>query len=743
MSGSGLWSLAWGNQSAPVTAGVGAAANTAPVVAQAITVNGNTPVTGTVATLRVLGQDDGGATALVYRWSVTSAPLGGGAAFSGNNTNAAKYTTAAFTKAGTYTVAVTIVDAGGLSVTASKSFVVSPTLASVRVVTPGGQVVSRGGTLSVLSTSQALVAQGLDQFGNVLPTQPAFTWSTTSLPVNVSAPTFATSNGVTTIGFRAAGAYAFSVRAANATNIACSVAVSVNQTLKTVLVSPNRASVLQGATQQFAAQGLDQFGRAMVGQQVFTWTASAGTINASGLFTAPNSTSTCMVTARSGSAAGTAAVTVLAGPGPTGTSALLNLVQTLGADGSISRLDMIQVLRSAGADGLVDAAEFSDLKKVLSQAATLNIPGYVQVLAGNVINGNAANARFQGQTLGNLAAGSSAAQLNKLVDKWFLGADRPAICNASLTYQQAAGALFPRVPSHLDERQGMLGDCYFISALGTLADSNPAAVQNMFIDNGDGTFTVRFYTGTYGTIYNYSDGSISAGFTNNRGTADYVTVDRMLPASVSGILGYANYGANVANSSNPLWIALAEKAYAQWNETGKEGRDGQNAYASIQGGWMATVDAQVLGYNAIDYIMSRTSAQVAINALAAHKAVTIGTGSFSGTMYGLYATHAYAIVGYNASTQTFTLYNPWGSNQPGQLTWSQLQAATTQLCVCDTSGTVAIVGAPTRVAAASASLPAIKSSAADPQFFVPAGPSHRNLAARLVDAALASGGLFL
>ena len=54
-----------------------------------------------------------------------------------------------------------------------------------------------------------------------------------------------------------------------------------------------------------------------------------------------------------------------------------------------------------------------------------------------------------------------------------------------------------------------MGDCYFISALGTLADSNPAAVQNMFINNGDGTYTVRFYTGTYGISGYSSDGGIS------------------------------------------------------------------------------------------------------------------------------------------------------------------------------------------------------------------------------------------
>ena len=256
---------------------------------------------------------------------------------------------------------------------------------------------------------------------------------------------------------------------------------------------------------------------------------------------------------------------------------------------------------------------------MLNEATTLNIPGYVEVLASDVVNGNAANATYQGQTLGNLAVGSSATQLTDLVSKWFLGTDLPTLCNTSLVYRSTAGSLFPHTPSHTDEYQGSMGDCYLISALGTLADSNPAAVENMIIDNGDGTFTVRFYTGPYGTIYNYSDGSIGAGFTNNTGTADYVTVNRMLPTSTTGLLAYADSGASCTNAANSLWIPLAEKAYAQWNQTGKEGRDGTNAFASIQGGWMATVDAQVLGHNATDYIMTNTKEQAAINALAATK----------------------------------------------------------------------------------------------------------------------------
>ena len=120
---------------------------------------------------------------------------------------------------------------------------------------------------------------------------------------------------------------------------------------------------------------------------------------------------------------------------------------------------------------------------------------------------------------------------------------------------------------------------------------------------------------------------------------------------------------------NSLWIPLAEKAYAQWNETGKEGGDGRNAYGSIQGGWTAVVDAQVLGHNATDYNVNAASGQAVINALAANQAVTIGT-VFSGNAgdvlpYAMYGSHAYAVTGYDAAAGLFTLYNPWGSNQPG------------------------------------------------------------------------------
>ena len=93
---------------------------------------------------------------------------------------------------------------------------------------------------------------------------------------------------------------------------------------------------------------------------------------------------------------------------------------------------------------------------------------------------------------------------------------------------------------------------------------------------------------------------------------------------------------------------------------------------------MATVDAQVLGHNATDYMMGTATEQQLINALSSGQAVTIGTNSAD--MYGLYGSHAYAVTAYNATTNTFTLYNPWGFDQPGQLTWSPTRSELLRLC---------------------------------------------------------------
>ena len=70
-------------------------------------------------------------------------------------------------------------------------------------------------------------------------------------------------------------------------------------------------------------------------------------------------------------------------------------MQELDAGGSLNRADMIRILTSVGTAGTVSATDLSDLKTILANAAQYNMPNYVQVLAGDVVNGNPANANYQ------------------------------------------------------------------------------------------------------------------------------------------------------------------------------------------------------------------------------------------------------------------------------------------------------------------------------------------------------------
>jgi hypothetical protein len=356
-------------------------------------------------------------------------------------------------------------------------------------------------------------------------------------------------------------------------------------------------------------------------------------------------------------------------------STLASLTKSLYSDGSISRTDMIAILNSVKneSDGVVDSNDMSDLKTIVGNAKTLKMADYVYVLTCDIVNGSTANAKYLGSTLGNLSVGSSNTVLGKLVNKWFYGTDLPT---TSYTYSTTtAGTLYSTSgPSHLDEKQGVLGDCYLISALGSVADSCSTAIKNMIIANGDGTWTVRFYS---------------------NGKADYVTVNGRLPVSSSGTFVYEGYGAKATSSTNVLWLALVEKAYVQWNETGKTLQGNYlNSYTAIAGGWTGTVYQQVLG-SATTYCkyLSASGAQAAlISVLSSKQAVTIATVSspnYSTT--GLYGNHAYNVLSYNSTTGLFTLYNPWGSNQPKQLTWAQLLANCTAFASSVASKTTSAV----------------------------------------------------
>jgi hypothetical protein len=533
--------------------------------------------------------------------------------------------------------------------------------------------------LTVTTNQTTLTVTGLDEVSKSIKLPSAISWQVVQGPQSAS-PNFQVTGTRTKIVFDRAGQYVLRVSVGNVTRL---VNLNVAQTFRSVAVTPSTSTVNAGQTLQLTATALDQFQQPMATQPSFTWTATGGTISNEGLYQAGSRAGTFRVSVRTGTVTARTAINIVAnnndnnnnnGGGGNGTgvsgitdSALRSLVTTYYADSTISRDEMIGIINTAGSNSLT-ATELADLRYIVSTTSTLRMAEFVRTLAKNVVTSNAANLNYRGQAAGNLVAGSSSTLVGNLVDKWFKGTDVPVLTSNSYTYRNATGSLFPTAPQLSDSQQGMLGDCYFLAALVAIGSKNADAIRNMFIENSDGTVTVRFYA---------------------NGVADYVTVNRSLPTMSNGALIYSGYGRSATGSSTPLWLALAEKAYVQWNETGKTGRGGadanQNTYTSIEGGWMGDVNAQALGYSSTNFAVNSTNKQNLINSLNSGLAVTIGTtqGASAG---GLVGSHAYVVTSYNATTDAFSFFNPWNTSHPSALTWNQMQGQTSFFVVTSPSG---------------------------------------------------------
>jgi hypothetical protein len=285
---------------------------------------------------------------------------------------------------------------------------------------------------------------------------------------------------------------------------------------------------------------------------------------------------------------------------------------------------------------------------------------YVGALLKNVVVGNAANKNFQGKKLGDLRASSTTTHLQQLTGKWFLGTDRPMakVGATTFTYTAAAGTLFGNSgPAYSDVRQGYVGDCWLVGAFAELAHQSPSEIQSMFIVNGDGTYTARFF---------------------NNGRAEYVTVDSQLPVDRNGRFVFANLGDRADNAGNVLWVALAEKAYVQMSEAGwLRGRNAINSYAVISGGLMSDALTQITGRTGFSMWMPN-SATAAFDTLRtaydSGKCVGLATGNSVANSL-LVPRHQFVMVGYDAEARSITVFNPWGvnngSSKPGLVTMNQ------------------------------------------------------------------------
>ena len=241
------------------------APNNPPTIATAASASGN-PVSSSTTLLSVLGADDKGEANLTYTWATTGTPPAS-VAFSANGTNAAKATTATFTKAGSYAFAVTVKDQGNLTATSTVAVVVNQTLSTI-IVAPASATVAT-------STTQQFTATARDQFAANLATQPAFAWA-------VSGGGTIGASGLFTAGTTAGGPYVVTAQGGTVSGSA-SVSVTVLNTAPTVAVAASAsANPVTASTTALSVLGGDDGGESNL---TYTW-ATTGSPPAAVAFSA-------------------------------------------------------------------------------------------------------------------------------------------------------------------------------------------------------------------------------------------------------------------------------------------------------------------------------------------------------------------------------------------------------------------------------------------------------------------------
>lgn len=326
-------------------------------------------------------------------------------------------------------------------------------------------------------------------------------------------------------------------------------------------------------------------------------------------------------------------------------------------DDALTFSDMLGIFDEVLQSGALTSAELQNLETLVAHATTLNMPGYVQNLATKVVYPSTNDATYLEQYYG-----TTGVTLQETVNQWFLGKVEPNTVDAcdgyaaedpnnAYTNVGATGyTLFgPNGPSFTDVAQGSAGDCWLLASLAETAARDPKIIQNMFISNGNGTWTVRFYV---------------------NGASDYVTVNDQLPVdTAAGVYAFDQ------PQNGILWAALAEKAYAQENLSGSitTSEPGSASYAALNGGYASWALAPITGLSSSLYLVTPgvTSQEIAA-ALQAGDLVCIGTTGSSVQNSHIVASHWYAVVGYNpSSTMPFEVFNPWGIN-----TYSNTNGAT-------------------------------------------------------------------
>jgi hypothetical protein len=184
-----------------------------------------------------------------------------------------------------------------------------------------------------------------------------------------------------------------------------------------------------------------------------------------------------------------------------------------------------------------------------------------------------------------------------------------------------------------DVKQGLIGDCWMLAPLASVASKDPEAIKNMIQKNGDGSFTVTFKQNAWPLL----------GYVEKK-----VTVN-------AGFLGFAT-GPGDANAKGQteIWPQIIEKAYAKL----------KGGYDKIEGGNPGEFLEALTGAPATTYIPVIHPFEQLENDFNSGKNVIFSTRDTIPDVYNLKKNHAYAVNRFytdpNSGRQMVELYNPWG-----------------------------------------------------------------------------------
>lgn len=236
-----------------------------------------------------------------------------------------------------------------------------------------------------------------------------------------------------------------------------------------------------------------------------------------------------------------------------------------------------------------------------------------------------------------------------------------------------------------DVKQGQLGDCYFLSAIGAVAKANPAILKNLIKGpdkNGDYEVTM------------YIDGSY---FSSRKPKKVKVTAEFLLKPDGSPL--YAGSG------DKEMWVMLLEKAYTilrkdekYWDSRVSKLDDGYN---KLKGGWGEEGIEVLTGKEATTYWIKDLSSDkintMVSSALKDKRPITTGTidkpkdgiapnaTQKAAMALNLKLAHEYFVLSFDG--KNIKLQNPWNSPGAGNsditISFSDYKKYFRNICVQD------------------------------------------------------------